>query len=77
MRLRNLALVFAVVLGFALAFFFPFIPVSGFPFFCWSNGHFGCMGGVVHGPPTIGSISYWLFGYGGTFAQGIYQVTWP
>lgn len=67
-----------VLAGAALfAFFVPFIPMSGFPVFCWSNGHFGCMGGIVPGPPTIASISYRLFGYGGTSFQGAYRVDWP
>jgi len=68
----------ALITGTALfAFFVPFIPMSGFPVFCWSNGNFGCMGGLVPGPPTIASISYRLFGYGGTSFQGSYRVDWP
>jgi len=68
----------ALITGAALfAFFVPFIPMSVFPVFCWSNGHFGCMGGIVPGPPTIASISDRLFGYGGTSFQGSYRVDWP
>jgi hypothetical protein len=77
MRHRNVTVGLVIVGVVAFAFFVPFIPMSGFPFFCWSNGHFGCVGGVVPGPPTIASISFRLFGYGGNFFQGAYQVTWP
>jgi len=76
MRHRNVSIGLAFVMVVTFAFFVPFIPMSGFPLFCWSNGHFGCVGGIVPGPPAVASIGYRLFGYGGIFFQGEYQVHW-
>lgn len=52
----------AIVAGLVLfAFFVPVIYPACYPMICRNQGH-ACVGSCF---PSIGSISYWLFGYGG------------
>jgi hypothetical protein len=69
MRRRNLALVLAVVLGFAFAFFVPVVYPDCYPLTCRTDGH-ACVGACF---PAIGSITYWVTGYGGALVPDYYS----
>jgi len=82
MRRRYVALVIALVLGFAFAFFVPVVYPDCFPLTCREYGH-ACMGGCI---PVTGSITYWVTGYGGALVPdtqsnsirpALYQVFLP
>ncbi len=60
----------------AFAFFVPAVNVT-FPVLdslscILTQGH-PCMGGAL---PVTGSITFWLFGFGGSILSGEYRVNW-
>jgi hypothetical protein len=71
---RQMATILAAIAVISFAFFAPVAHTTGFPVFCRVITHSTCMGGVVPTPGFLGSLSFWLFGYGGTYYQGTYQV---
>lgn len=73
MRRRVVALGLGIVIVIAFAFFVPVVYMTSYPVFCTSYGHH-CVGAWL---PLTGSITFWMFGYGGTLLMGAYYVTWP
>ena len=69
-------------------FFVPVVYMTSYPVFCTTSGH-PCVGDWT---PVTGSISYWLFGWGGAYLKTTwitnlppmianvtvkYYITWP
>ncbi|MGD1054826.1 MAG: hypothetical protein ABR867_01940 [Nitrososphaerales archaeon] len=72
MRRRITVLCLVIVAAVAFTFFVPVIYMPSYPVFCRIQGHF-CIGSWL---PSTGSITYWMFGYGGMLQQGKYQLIW-